>query len=411
MGSEGSNGLRICQVSSCFIPARGGVETFVYGLSRSLARNGHQVKVVTSSRGMPPSTYHEYIDGIEVVRYPERHFFLETPLLLPIVLHAMKEDCDLLHVHGMVPGLTELVMLVCRLRRRPLLITYHYDAENNNMYFGRVITWAYNLLLRYALPMLADRIVVTTTSYAETSIALSRSRDKLTVIPCGVSEEYLQYGTAHVDAGVLGDGHRLLFVGKLHKYKGVKDLLAALKLVKRDIPEVRLRVIGDGRERRRLEALSRNLGLETNVTFHGWVSNAELLEAFMRSDVVVLPSINSRREAFGIVILEAMAMGKPVIASEIPGPQSVIEPGKDGLLVPPESPKALAEAILHLLGNGKLAMEMGRYGREKAARHSYRVLVQEYEKLYSEILEPKQESRREVVVVPPVQLPVAVTND
>jgi len=363
-GSESSEDLRICQISSCFIPSHGGVETFVYNLSKSLVRNGHQVKVITSSRGKPPAAYYEQIDGIEVVRYPEKHFFLETPLLFPIALQVLKENYDILHVHGVVPGLTELAIAIGRLKKKPVLITYHCDAENNSRYISRAINTGYNLLVKYALPIIADKIVATTSSYAETSVGLSRARDKLTIIPCGVGEEYLQYGATHADVGALGNHHRLLYVGKLHKYKGIKHLLAALKIVKREIPEVELTIVGDGRERERLEALSRNLGLESNVSFVGWLPKRELLEAYMKSNAVVMPSINSRREAFGIVILEAMALGKPVIASKIPGPESVIEHGKDGLLVRPQSHTELAEAIIHLLRNEKLALAMGQNGKQ-----------------------------------------------
>jgi len=402
-GSEDPDVLRICQVSSCFIPSSGGVETFIYNLSKSLVQNGHQVKVITSSRGKPPSYYHEQVDGIDVVRYPEKHFFLETPILYPIALRVMKEDYDILHVHGIVPGLTELAALIGRLKRKPVLITYHCDAENNSKYISRAINIGYNFLLKYGLPIMADKIVATTSSYAETSVGLSRARDKLTIIPCGVGEEYLQYGATRADVGVLGNHHRLLFVGKLHKYKGVKDLLKALNIVKGEIPEVQLKIIGDGKERERLEALAHNLGLDSNVKFLCRLPPRELLEAFMKSDVVVLPSINSRREALGIVILEAMAMGKPVIASKIPGPESMIEDGNDGLLVPPQSHGELAEAIIHLLKNERLCLAMGQNGKQKARGFSYDLIAREYERLYSEMLGAEQ-LQSNVSVVPVLQV-------
>jgi len=396
--------LRICQISSCFVPSPGGVETFVYNLSKSLVQNGHQVKVITSSRGKPPSYYTEQIDGIEVVRYPEKHFFLETPILYRIALRVIREDYDILHVHGIVPGLTELATLIGRLKRKPVLITYHCDAQNYSKYVSRVINTGYNFVAKYGLPAMADKIVATTSSYAETSVGLSHARDKLTIIPCGVGDEFLQYGATHTDVGSLGNHHRLLFAGKLHKYKGVEDLLKALDIVKREIPEVQLRIIGEGKECEPLEALSHNLGLDSNVSFVGRLPTSELLDAFMKSDVVVMPSLNSRREAFCIVLLEAMALGKPVIASKIPGPESVIEHGKDGLLVPPHSHVELAEAIIHVLKNERLAVAMGQNGKQKARGFSYDVIAREYENLYSEMLGVEQ-SQSNVAVVPVLQVP------
>ena len=379
--------MRICQVSSCFVPSHGGVETFVYNLSKSLVKDGHEVRVITSSRGKLPSMYHEEIDGIQVVRFPEKHFFLETPILYPIALHVMKEDYDVLHVHGMVPGLTELAVFIGRLKRKPVVVTYHCDAENNSRYINRAINVGYNAIVKYGLPMMANKIVTTTSSYANTSVGLSRVREKLTVIPCGVGEEYLQYGVPHNGVGE-SEPPRLLYVGKLHKYKGVKDLLMAMSAVTREIPRAELAIIGDGREREHLETRARELGLDSNVAFLGWLSKNQLLETFAKSDLLILPSINSRREAFGIVILEGMALGKPVIASRIPGPESVIEDGKNGLLIPPESPTKLAEAIIHLLRNQGIALAMGQAGREKAKQFSYDLIAKQYEALYAAMIGP-----------------------
>lgn len=384
--------MRICHVSSCFVPANGGVETFVYNLCRSLVKRGHVVRVVTSSRGKPPSMYHERIDGIDVVRYPEKRFFMETPILPQIPLSLLGEKYDILHVHGMVPLLTEMALLVGRLKRKPVLLTYHYDAETLSDHpLAKLANRAYPFLMRFLLPKLVDRVVTTTVSYGRTSSVLPSCLSKLSVIPCGVGEE-LQADPPDEDTHEKHipsnpNKRRILYVGKLHRYKGVGYLLVAVYLARAAIPDIELEIVGDGSRRSELEALSRKLGLEGCVTFRGWIQRPALLEAYERASVVVLPSINSRREAFGIVLLEAMAMGKPVIASRIPGPESVIENGRDGLLVPPGNPDMLAEAVVLILQNETLMKSMGESGRLKAEKYGWGPITDRYEELYSELKE------------------------
>lgn len=381
--------MKICHVSSCFVPSHGGVETFVYNLCKTLVKRNHTVRVITSSRGRSPARYHERIDGIDVVRYPERHFVLETPLLPQIVLSLLEEDYDVLHVHGMVPMLTDIALLVGRLKRKPVLLTYHYDAETlTGRTLGRLVNRVYSFLMRFLLPYLVDRVVTTTTSYAMTSSVLPRSVSKLATIPCGVDEEMQPDPPGngpHEESSSSDPNHRVLYVGKLHRYKGLEHLIAAIQLARAAIPDIRLEIVGDGPRRSELEGLSHRLGLDGCVTFRGWIERSDLIQAYGSTGVVVLPSINSRREAFGIVLLEAMAMGKPVIASRIPGPESVVDNGKDGLLVPPGNPDKLAEAIVYILKNETLMESMGECGKQKAAKYSWSSITSQYEEIYSEL--------------------------
>jgi glycosyltransferase involved in cell wall biosynthesis len=386
--------LRICQVHSHFIPTRGGIETFVYELSKHLMRLGHSVVVITSTSD--PTNHEgsiEQIDGVEAVRYPIRRVLLEAPILVPIIFRVMWEKYDVLHVHGMIPGLTEFAALVGRLRRLPVVLTYHFDAETLTMNpAGKLANWAYPFFMRFFLPQLVDKVVATTAEYAETSPVLLYCKSKLSIIPCGIGKEFFQTSDGNLleDRNDQSKRKRILYVGRLHAYKGVRDLISALRFVRKTVPEATLEILGDGPQRQELETTARRLGLSRAVSFRGSVPAAALLKAYERATMLVLPSLLSRREAFGIVILEAMAMGKPVIASDIPGPNSLIEHGKTGLLVPPSSPRRLAKAIIFLFQNESLARSMGNRGREKAIQFNWSVITEHYENLYSQSLVEKR---------------------
>jgi len=373
------------------------VETFVYQLCKALVARAHIVRVITGSRGKPPATYREKMDGIDVIRYPERHFFLETPLLTRVIFRLMKEKYDILHVHGMVPTLTELALLVGHLKRKPVVLTYHYDAETlGHGFIGVMANRAYSFLMKVLVPKLADRIVSTSSSYAATSSVLPYCREKLVIIPAGVGAEFLgnpgpmhkrKNGHADSEDENPGSGKRtVLYVGKLQKYKGIENLIAAFDSVRRAIPEARLEIVGDGPQRRQLKALTKRLGLDRYVGFRGWIPQDRLVKTLEESTVFVLPSIRSRREAFGIVVLEAMAAGKPVIVSKIPGPESLVEDGKNGLLVPPGQPKELADAIVRVLQNERLMNAMAEYASQKARNFSWPSITERYQALYRELV-------------------------
>lgn len=353
-------------------------------------RLGHSVVVITSTSD--PTNHKgsiEQIDGVEAVRYPIKRVLLETPILVPIIFRLMSERYDVLHIHGMIPGLTEFAALVGRLRRLPVVLTYHFDAETLTMNpAGRLANWIYPFFMRFFLPQLVDRVVATTVGYAETSPVLLSCKSKLSIIPCGIGKEFFETS----DRNLLEDRNdhlkrkRILYVGRLHAYKGVRDLISALRFVRKTVPGASLEIIGDGPQRQELERTATRLGLSQAVSFRGSIQPADLLKAYEGATMLVLPSLRSRREAFGIVILEAMAMGKPVIASDIPGPNSLIEHGRTGLLVPSSSPRRLAKAIIFLFQNEALVRSMGNRGRQKAIQFNWSVIAKRYESLYAQSL-------------------------
>lgn len=380
--------MKICHLTSCFPPSRGGVETYVYNLCRGLVERGHQVKVITSSRGKPPGKYHEWIDGIEVIRYPERLHFLEAPILPLIAFHALFEDYDILNIHNMIPTISELALIFGRCRRKPIVLTYYNDTETQQYgVLGRFATKAYAKIAR-SIAQLADQIVALNKAYAETSPVLSSVLDRIAIIPCGVDLNKftpLQTSSEDNDLSRINKSHIILYVGKLIWYKGIEYLIQAMKTVLENVDDAQLIIVGDGPERSKLAALANELGVGEHVTFTGWVPDESLPKYYQIADLLVLPSI-SRREAFGIVLLEAMACGKPVIVSDIPGPNMVIKNNENGLIVPPKNVLRLAEAIIGLLVDEDRRKEMGAHSRKLVeAKYDWDNIVERYEAIYSEI--------------------------
>lgn len=377
--------MRICHITSCFPPSYGGIETCVYNLCKRLVKKGHRVKVITTSRGKAPGKYHEWIDGIEVIRYPERFHILEAPIVPQIALHALFEDCDVLHIHGMTPTVTELSLILGKLfRRKSVVLTYHFDAETAECGFlGRFASRVYAHVIRLVVK-LADKVVATSKGYADTSLVLRSISSKITVIPCGVDLNKFTFYQKEYENVNGARSYTILYVGKLSWYKGIEYLIQAMKIVTETIRNVKLIIVGHGPQRNKLSSLVNEVDFKNCVFFTGCLPEESLHEHYQMADLLVLPSF-SRREAFGIVLLEAMACGKPVIASNIPGLSSVIKNDRCGLLVHPKDSSRLANAIISLLIADDERKKMGAYARSFVeANYDWDDIATVYEAIYNQ---------------------------
>jgi len=179
---------------------------------------------------------------------------------------------------------------------------------------------------------------------------------KLSIVHCGV--DLGLFKTAEHQ----GRGHKLLCVGRLSAAKGFPILLESLATVKTFVPDVHLTIVGDGEDRKTLEDLSQQLGLEQQVSFVGYKSQAEVRECLYQSDVFVLPSF---AEGVPVSLMEAMATGIPVVSTRIAGVSELVEDGINGYLVPPSDLTLLAEKVVSLLNSAELRNAFGKAGRAK----------------------------------------------
>jgi rhamnosyl/mannosyltransferase len=236
----------------------------------------------------------------------------------------------------------------------------------------------------------ASRIIVASPPMAETAEQLADHRDKCVVVPYGIDVapfEMTPEMTARV-AAIRADARRplLLFVGRLVPYKGVDVLVRAMV----DTP-AHLVIIGDGPLRAPLEQLAADLGVADRVRFAGTLPDPDVVGHYHACDTFVLPSV-TRAEAFGMVQLEAMACGKPVISTDLPsGVPWVNRHGESGLVVPPGNVERLREAIGTLLRDEPLRARLGAGARQRDARDfTARRMAERTVALYREVLRERQ---------------------
>ena len=352
--------MRIAQVSPWFSPHFGGVESHVRSLSRELARRGHEVTVVTSQHDRTLSA-EETVDGFRVVRVRPRFIFMQTPITPRMRGSLRALSADVVHAHSPPPLASHYAGAVASERGIPYVVTYHCDVELPSA-FGSVVESIYRRSLGADTLRNADQVIVTTRTYAATSRAIWRYNPS--VIPNAVDHRRFR---PDVDGSAVRAKLRIppevpivLLVGRIVPHKGVEHFVEAARYV----PDARFLVAGGGSSLDAMKRLALSMGVADRVRFLGRISDDRLPEVYAACDVFVLPSV-SRLEAFGIVALEAMSTGKPVIVADIPGVREMIEDGRDGLLADPVNPRDLAEKIRRLLSDPKARRTMGARGREK----------------------------------------------
>jgi glycosyltransferase involved in cell wall biosynthesis len=380
--------MRIVQVCPWFEPYVGGVETHVATLSAELVRRGHDVTVVTS-RADPAVPEREDLGGIHIRRVKARAVWLRTPIAPATKGVLASMDADVVHAHSPPPLTSYYAARASSRRRVPFVLTCHCDIEVPSL-FGPLVESVYRHTLEYSTIRRADRIIVTTATYAATSRAVWAYNPA--VIPNAVDLQRYHPGiegdAIRARHGIREGQSVVLFVGRMVAHKGIENLLEAA----RSVAYAKFLLVGGGPELEPLRRLAARLGVAERVTFTGQVSREDLPSYFAACDVFVLPSV-SRLEAFGIVALEAMASGKPVVVSDIPGVREVIVDGKEGLLADPVNPDDLGGKIRILLADDKKREVMGRAGRVTVeGNFSVEHVVDRIEQVYRDLAEKRRPS-------------------
>ena len=362
----------------------GGVERHVYNLSTELAKLNHEVTIITTR-----SPSHDRLSDItdfKVIRIPIDLRVYSSPVSFGLLNLTLKEF-DIIHAHTPVPFAADLVAIKNLKEKKPFVLTYHNDISKDSG-LGKLISTVYNSVFGRLLLNHSDIIIATTKSYAIHSRQLRKYLYKVRVVPNGVDTKRfhpkLDRNKIRKKHGISEDAKVILFVGNLEAYKGCEYLLSAFSIVAKEINDAYLILVGKGSLESRLKQIIMKFDMKNKVFFAGYVRDNELPYYYAACDVFVLPSI-SEYEGFGIVQLEAMACGKPVIATNIPGVREVDKKELATIHVPPKDKRALAEALLTILKDEKLAIKMGNNGR-KLVEEFYswpkiaRTILQLYEK-------------------------------
>ena len=266
---------------------------------------------------------------------------------------ARRENINLFHCHGFLSAV--LGYKLTYITGRPFIGT-----EQSIGWSKGISRWLRSIVYRRAAVCIAASRAV-----AEEFIKLGVGRNNIKIIPNGVdSKKFYVWGrTPHIKNEFV-----ILSVGRLEKIKGHKYLVEAFAEIKKKIPGARLTLIGNGSERKNLEAQAVSLGVRGDIEFQGELSHDKLPEYYSRADIFVMPSI---QEGFGIAIIEAMASGVPVIATKAGGHLDIIEDNKTGILVEPGSSRDISSSILDLCNNSEKRAYLVRGGLDQAKNYSW----------------------------------------
>jgi phosphatidylinositol alpha-mannosyltransferase len=371
--------VKIALISPYDFAHPGGVILHISYLERYFTRMGHDVKVIAPASRAVPDFGDRFIPIGRPRPIPSSGSIARCTVslwLAPKIREVLeREKFDVIHLHE--PLMPMLCTSILRLSNTANIGTFHASYGKPGYNFARPIgKW----ILRRWFRKLDGKIAVSkpAVEYAHTNFP-----GYYNIIPNGVDLEHFSPDVAPIEE--FKDGKlNILFVSRLEKRKGLNYLLQAFRQVKEEIPNCRLIVVGPGtRLRRRYERYVAKNGLK-DVIFVGLVSYDELPRYYQTADIFCAPAIGS--ESFGIILLEAMAMSKPIVASSIEGYASVISHGVDGLLVPPADKDKLAKALISLINDESLRRQMGAKGRAKALEHSWERISQRVFDYYVRVL-------------------------
>jgi phosphatidylinositol alpha-mannosyltransferase len=380
--------MKIALVSPYDYPYPGGVVNHIFYLDKEFRRLGHDVRIIAACSedvGDVPPQVIKVSGSIAHIPFAGS---VGRITLSPRVYRRVKkilkqEQFDVIHIHEpLTPALPLAVLRHVPLSPRSVVVgTFHAYRESLHPGYEYV-----KPIFEPFFNRLDGRIVV---SEAVRNLLASYFPDDYRVIPNGIDlERFSDPALRPIER--FDDGKlNILFVGRLEKRKGFKYLLRAFAQVRKAVPQARLMVVGafDKEDKEPFVLYAREHRLH-NVRFIGYVSEEDLPRYYRTCHVFCAPSTGF--ESFGIILLEAMAAGKPIVASNIDGYRGVLEDGREGLLVHPEDEWLLARTLVRLLKDPALRESMGRQGQAKAADYSWDKVAKQVLDYYRELLEKKR---------------------
>lgn len=387
--------MNICFTSHRYAPLIGGYDNQIRQLAEQVSKH-HNVRVITYNLTNSPHT--EVLNQVEVVRVTPQLVFFRVPISLSYLRKVASMDYDLLHAHGFVPLVSDLSIVLAKSRGKATVYTHHFDGNVQDATGWNSIAEIYNKTIARQSLRYADVIVATTKSYAETSPVLKPFLNRVQTIPCFVDcnkfkpvpKEKVETLRHRLN---LGDRKTVLFVGRIVPYKGVEYLIKAVELAKSvHGEELNLLLLGGGEGKsitnqsqyyQYIQELAKKSPVSKNIRFLGRIDGSELTTYYSLADVVTLPSV-MRGEAFGAVLLESLACGTPVVASDIPGVRDVFKRNNHvGRYFNARDTTALENFLVQMVNLKAMISEECRLFVQQ--NYSKANVVQEYLKLYSSL--------------------------
>jgi glycosyltransferase involved in cell wall biosynthesis len=376
--------VKIVHFGKYYFPETGGIESVTASLARGAVHKGHRVSVVCFDKHAGHETV--VLDGVEVIRVPIDRMVASQPLGRSYFTQCIRQakHADVVHLHA--PNMLGALASLFIGKRPRLLVHWHSDVVNKGM-LGNLTR-----PLETALLKRADAIIATSEVYADASETLRPYRKKIQVVPIGVPD----VNAAHARLGQAGDQPPLalqrlvrdkkliLSVGRLVPYKGFDVLIRAARHLADDAVMV---IVGGGPLKDELQAAIDAGGVGDRVVLAGRLSDGALHTLFSSAQLYCMPS-TYRAEAFGVVLLEAMAYGVPIVATDIPGSAVpwVNAHGVSGVNVPVNDPEALAAACNDILASQEKRTALAKGARQRfvsefTEEESVRKMMSAYERM------------------------------
>jgi glycosyltransferase involved in cell wall biosynthesis len=373
--------LRILVTADTYWPDVNGAANFAHRLAAGLASRGHDVHVICPGR----ETLTEIFEGVRIHRiagvrtpfHPDFRFCLpwRADKAVPAIMAEIDPDVVHTQAHFIVGRAAVRAATAAGI---PLVATNHFMPENL-FAAGPLPRWSHRPIAKLAwrdLARLYGRATVCTTPTPRAAELLERNGlDRpVMAISCGIDRDKYKGGSARD-----GDSPTALFVGRIEAEKNIHELLEAAALLPR---KFRVEVVGDGSARPRLEALAAELGIADRVVFHGFLPDEDLVRAYQRCDLFVMPGT---AELQSIATMEAMAAGKPVVAADAMALPHLVRDGRNGWLYQPGDTIELAQRIGQVFADDTTAPAMGKASLELIAAHDINSTLAEFERVYLDI--------------------------
>ncbi|NTV44198.1 MAG: glycosyltransferase family 4 protein [Candidatus Yonathbacteria bacterium] len=379
-----SRKTRLLVVIPYFYPRIGGAENYAYHIAQLFQESGsYDVTVVTSN--YETNEYRkETIDGLQVHRLPASLHISNTP-----VNHSWYREFsriydavnpDIVNIHTPVPFMGDVAALALK-RRCPLVVTYHAGSMLKGKMPEDIVISVYE---KFFLPMLFRRAdaVVPVSEYFFSSGLGKGFEEKMHVIRPGVDI------SRYIPTPLPSPARTITYVGRIEhssNWKGIEELFQAMKLVLLRRPDAILEMIGGGDALAYVKSRARDLGIGESVVFFGPQAGKDVIDAYRRSNVFVLPS-TSEAEQSSISLVEAMASGRPVIGTRVGGTPYILKHEENGLLVEPKDSVALADAIVRILEDVSLAERLAKGARADAEDVDWSSQIRKYRHLFNSLL-------------------------
>jgi glycosyltransferase involved in cell wall biosynthesis len=382
--------VKVVQLTPDFPPPlTGGGGYHVYNLARELVRKGVNVTVFTLNKGhaslLAKTEVEIHFGKVKVVRVPAFYIpkttYAIAPQLVPLLL---KEDADIIHTHGYQFFPSDVALLASKIKKSPLVLTLHGFPRD----FDKLSHRAYFTFFGKEILRTASKIISVSQRVAYEFRSIGVPEEKITLVPNGVDlEEYKQLPSGDLfrkRLDIKEDERMLLTIGRLEKIKGFQYLIKALPSIIKEVGSTKLVIAGPefsyGSE---LKQLVEETNVRDNVIFYGPINGKEKFEAFSAADIVTIPSLY---EGFGILLLEAMAAGKPLIATSTGAAPEIIQNGKNGILVNPGDSEDLAGKVIKLLSDERLMSFISQESRKTVEAFDWEKVSEHIHKLYIDCL-------------------------